>query len=126
MILLGTFRCRAAYGDGMITPRSRYWGAVEGLRWPPTGLPQIRSADLRGDRGGPVRSAKRRDGNHRKVFGPVMVVWFVTIAIPGHSRNLLNSAVLSALNPIHAVEFFRTTAGSDSGCWVRHAGGDWR
>jgi KUP system potassium uptake protein len=40
------------------------------------------------------------------VFGPVMLVWFVTIAVLGVRGVLLDPAVLLALDPRHAVTFF--------------------
>ncbi|MFO1461795.1 MAG: potassium transporter Kup [Verrucomicrobiota bacterium] len=107
MILLGLFGAALLYGDGMITPAITVLGAVEGLevathRFAPFVVPisVVIVVALFG-----VQSAGT--GTIGKVFGPVMVVWFVTIAILGIHGISLNSAVLSALNPIHAVEFFR-------------------
>ncbi|MBL9172957.1 MAG: potassium transporter Kup [Verrucomicrobiales bacterium] len=107
MILLGLFGAALLYGDGMITPAITVLGAVEGLevvthRFAPFVVPTsvLIVVALFG-----VQSAGT--GTIGKVFGPVMVVWFVTIAILGVRGISLNPAVLSALNPIHAVEFFR-------------------
>lgn len=107
MILLGLFGAALLYGDGMITPAITVLGAVEGLevvthRFAPFVVPisVLIVVALFG-----VQSAGT--GTIGKVFGPVMVVWFVTIAILGVRGIALNPAVLSALNPIHAVEFFR-------------------
>lgn len=106
MILLGLFGAALLYGDGMITPAITVLGAVEGLevvthRFAPFVVPisVLIVVALFG-----VQSAGT--GTIGKVFGPVMVVWFVTIAILGVRGITLNPAVLSALNPIHAVEFF--------------------
>ena len=41
------------------------------------------------------------------VFGPVMVVWFVCIALLGLRGLAADPSVLAAMNPIHAVRFFR-------------------
>lgn len=107
MILLGLFGAALLYGDGMITPAITVLGAVEGLevvthRFEPFVVPisVLIVVALFG-----VQSAGT--GTIGKVFGPVMVVWFVTIAILGIRGIALNPAVLSALNPIHAVQFFR-------------------
>lgn len=107
MILLGLFGAALLYGDGMITPAITVLGAVEGLevvthRFEPFVVPisVLIVVALFG-----VQSAGT--GTIGKVFGPVMVVWFVTIAILGIRGIALNPAVLSALNPVHAVQFFR-------------------
>jgi KUP system potassium uptake protein len=41
-----------------------------------------------------------------RVFGPVMVIWFVTIAALGVRGILLEPHVLRAVNPVHAASFF--------------------
>jgi KUP system potassium uptake protein len=54
--------------------------------------------------------ALQRHGTDRvgKLFGPVMVVWFITIAVLGGRMILLEPHVLYALNPYHGVRFFQT------------------
>lgn len=106
MILLGLFGAALLYGDGMITPAITVLGAVEGLeivthRFEPVVVPiaVVIVVALFG-----VQSAGT--GTIGKVFGPIMILWFATIGILGFRGMLLNPAVLSALNPIHAVEFF--------------------
>ena len=41
-----------------------------------------------------------------KVFGPIMIVWFVTIAIAGLPPIFSKPIVLSSLSPVPAVTFF--------------------
>jgi len=41
-----------------------------------------------------------------KVFGPVMIVWFSTLAWLGTVAILNNPAILAAVNPLYAVNFF--------------------
>jgi KUP system potassium uptake protein len=43
-----------------------------------------------------------------KIFGPVMVVWFLTIAAAGSGAILQSPRILLALNPWYAWEFFST------------------
>ena len=52
--------------------------------------------------------AIQQHGTHRvgRLFGPVMVVWFVVLAVLGVSWIGRAPAVLGAVNPIHAVRFF--------------------
>lgn len=106
MILLGLFGAALLYGDGMITPAITVLGAVEGLevvthRFAPFVVPLsvMIIIALFG-----VQSAGT--GTIGKVFGPVMVLWFVTIGVLGVRGLALNPAVLSAFNPVHAFEFF--------------------
>lgn len=40
------------------------------------------------------------------IFGPVLVVWFLTIGIMGLVQIIHTPSVLVALNPFHAVRFF--------------------
>jgi KUP system potassium uptake protein len=50
----------------------------------------------------------QRQGTARvgAMFGPVMVLWFITIGAIGFSWIVKNPHVLSAVNPMHAVTFF--------------------
>ena len=80
LILLGIFGAALLYGDGMITPAITVLGAVEGLKvatplFEPYVVP-VTVAILIGV------FAIQKYGTHRvgNLFGPIMVVWFVTIA----------------------------------------------
>src|SRR6184192_2238304 len=44
--------------------------------------------------------------NQTTIFGPVMVVWFATIAVLGLNGILRNPAVVGAVLPTHAIRFF--------------------
>jgi KUP system potassium uptake protein len=95
------------YGDGMITPAISVLSAVEGLggpgAWP--GLAQLVV---------PLTClllfglfAVQRHGTTRvgTLFGPIMVVWFGTLAVLGVWHIARYPAVLAALSPHHAVWF---------------------
>jgi KUP system potassium uptake protein len=45
-------------------------------------------------------------GGIGKVFGPIMLVWFATIALLGLSHISDSSRILEALNPIRVLDFF--------------------
>jgi len=49
-------------------------------------------------------------GTHRvgRLFGPIMVVWFVTIAVLGVIWIVREPSVIGAINPVHAVRYFRS------------------
>ena len=83
LVLLGIFGAALLYGDGMITPAITVLGAVEGLKvatplFDPYVVP-IAVAILIGV------FAIQRHGTHRvgRLFGPIMVLWFVVIAVLG-------------------------------------------
>ena len=94
------------YGDGMITPAISVLSAVEGLGAEATGLKQyvvpITCVLLLGlfviQSGGTAKIGR--------FFGPIMVVWFVTIGALGAYHLTRNLHVFAAVNPIHAYEFF--------------------
>jgi KUP system potassium uptake protein len=112
LLLLGLFGAALLYGDGVITPAISVLSAVEGLRvathrFEPFILP-IAVAILVG-----LFAVQRRGtAGIGAVFGPAMMVWFVVIGGLGLTRMVTQHAdhvsVLSAINPLHAVGFFRT------------------
>ena len=50
---------------------------------------------------------KRGTGSVGAVFGPVMVVWFLCLAVLGLRGIIGEPRVLAAVNPLHAMRFFR-------------------
>ncbi len=107
LLLFGIFGAALLYGDGMITPAITVLGAVEGLKtvtplFEPYIVPMA-VAILVGI------FAIQKQGTHRvgRLFGPVMVVWFIVIALLGVRGILWQPSVLGALNPLHAVAFFQ-------------------
>jgi KUP system potassium uptake protein len=107
LLLLGIFGAALLYGDGMITPAITVLGAVEGLKIAtPLFEPYVVAltvAILIGV------FAIQRHGTHRvgRLFGPVMALWFVVLAVLGIMWTMRQPVVLSAFNPSHAVMFFR-------------------
>jgi KUP system potassium uptake protein len=107
LVLLGIFGAALLYGDGMITPAITVLGAVEGLR---VATPVFDAYVV------PlsvlilvVVFSVQQFGTHRigRAYGPIMVVWFVVLAILGISWIVRQPVVLSAVNPMHAIAFFR-------------------
>jgi KUP system potassium uptake protein len=106
LVGIGLVGAALLYGDGMITPAISILGAVEGLEvatpvFRPFVVP-ISVAIL------VVLFAIQRHGTHRigGLFGPVMVVWFLTIAVLGAVWVARAPQVMGALDPRHAVAFF--------------------
>ncbi|MCC7125140.1 MAG: potassium transporter Kup [Acidobacteria bacterium] len=107
LILLGLVGASLLYGDGMITPAITVLGAVEGMtivtpvfsRYVVPTAVVILIAVFAIQRHGTTSVGR--------LFGPIMVVWFVVLAVLG-VRSLLHAPeVLGAVDPSHAVTFFR-------------------
>jgi KUP system potassium uptake protein len=107
LVLLGLFGAALLYGDGMITPAITVLGAVEGLNVVtplfeayvvPTTVAILVAV-----------FAIQRFGTHRVggLFGPVMLVWFLTLTLLGLRWIVREPVVLSAVDPRHAVTFFQ-------------------
>jgi KUP system potassium uptake protein len=107
---LGIFGAALFYGDAAITPALSVLSAVEGLEvatpaFKPYVVP-ISIAILVGlfvfQRQGTASVAR--------LFGPVMLFWFSTLAALGIWNILKHPAVLVAINPWYAVRFFEINA----------------
>jgi KUP system potassium uptake protein len=91
------------FGDALITPAISVLSAVEGLNvatpvFSPYVLP-IALAILVG-----LFLVQYR-GTHRvgALFGPIMSLWFLTIAVLGTAQILREPSVLEAVNPVYAI-----------------------
>ena len=107
LVLLGVFGAAMLYGEGIITPAISVLSAVEGLQietplFEPYLVP-IAVAIL------VLLFFFQQYGTHRvgRLFAPVMLLWFLTIGVLGVIWIVRAPVVLAALNPIHAVTFFR-------------------
>ena len=106
LIVLGLFGAALLYGDGIITPSITVLGAVEGLSvatpaFSHTVVP-ISLGILH------LLFTVQRVGTGRigTLFGPIMALWFVTIAALGAAAIVRQPEILGALNPWHGVTFF--------------------
>jgi KUP system potassium uptake protein len=108
IITLGLFGAALLYGDGVITPAISVLSAVEGLylltpAFEPYVIPLtifILNAFFLMQRFG--------TGKIGVVFGPILLVWFAVLGSLGLNEIIHSPAILEALNPIHAYEFFHT------------------
>jgi len=105
LVGLGIFGAAMFYGDGMITPAITVLGAVEGLG---VIAPALHPFIV------PIAViilvalfAIQRSGTARlgAVFGPVMVVWFIVLAVLGGLEIARGPHVLAAFDPMYAVRF---------------------
>jgi KUP system potassium uptake protein len=102
---LGLFGAALFFGDSMITPAISVLSAVEGTEAVEPSLDHLVI---------PITAAilvalfaiqSRGTGAVGRMFGPVMLVWFATIAVLGIHGITLHPEVLKALSPEHAVDF---------------------
>ncbi|KWV50851.1 potassium transport protein Kup [Bradyrhizobium macuxiense] len=108
LLVLGVIGASMFIGDSMITPAISVLSAVEGLKLatphlehyvvPLTILILVVLFSVQSSGTARVASA----------FGPVMVVWFATLAVMGLAHISDNPSVLAAINPYYAIQFMLT------------------
>jgi KUP system potassium uptake protein len=105
VVLCGIVSAALFYGDAMITPALSVLSAVEGLKVATPALDTyivpltvvILMALFAVQSTGTAKVAA--------FFGPIMTVWFVSIAIPGIRAIVVDPEILLALNPVLGVRF---------------------
>ncbi|MBK8960303.1 MAG: potassium transporter Kup [Proteobacteria bacterium] len=102
--VLGIFAAALFYGDSMITPAISVLSAVEGMKiiaphFGPAVIPTT-AAILTGL----FWIQKRGTGTVGLWFGPIMCLWFATLALLGARQIISNPAVLYAINPLYAIK----------------------
>ncbi len=102
---IGIFGAAMFYGDGMITPAISVLSAVEGVaiiteQLHPFIVPIAIIIII-------ALFSIQRSGTARvgAFFGPVMSVWFATLAVLGVIHTIDKPGVLAAVNPAHAIAF---------------------
>ncbi|HET7251669.1 MAG TPA: potassium transporter Kup [Gemmatimonadales bacterium] len=106
MIILGIFGAALIYADGALTPAISVLGATEGLEVATPGLARIVVPLTLVILIGLFWFQNHGTARIGAVFGPIMLVWFWTIAVLGVVAIIRQPGVLAAVSPIHAVEFF--------------------
>jgi KUP system potassium uptake protein len=106
IIMLGLFGASLFFGDGVITPAMSVLSAVEGLE---VAAPKLEHWVV------PLTAViifflfafqNHGTGKVGAIFGPIMTLWFVTIAVLGLIQIAHNPEVLKALSPYYGVNFF--------------------
>lgn len=104
--LLGIIGAALLYGDGVITPAISVLSAVEGLTIAsPAFAPWIVPLTC-GIVTGLFAIQSRGTGSVGRLFGPIMVLWFATLAGLGIWHIAEFPAILGAISPYHAWNFF--------------------
>ena len=106
LAVLGLFGAALFYGDGMITPAITVLSAIEGLKvvspvFGPLVIPIALIALI-------LLFAIQRHGTRRvgAWFGPIMILWFITLAVMGLYNVMKTPEVLYAVSPHFAFDFF--------------------
>jgi KUP system potassium uptake protein len=112
---LGVIGAALFYGDAMITPAISVLSAVEGLSLVP-GLenritPALTLTIAMGVLVGVFVIQSRGTGKVGAVFGPITVVWFLTMGALGAMHLMDDPEILFAVNPYYAVNFIVTHPG---------------
>jgi KUP system potassium uptake protein len=104
---MGLLGAALIYGDGVITPAISVLSALEGINvvteaFKPLVMPMA-VAILIG------LFAAQRFGTEKigRAFGPIMLLWFIVIALLGVAAIVRHPAVIAALDPRYAVDFLR-------------------
>ena len=101
--VIGIIGACLVFGDGVITPAISVLSAVEGLE---VSSPQLATYVL------PISAVvivglfamqARGTGSVGRVFGPVMLVWFLVIGVLGLIQVIHHPFVLAALSPTYAI-----------------------
>jgi KUP system potassium uptake protein len=103
--ILGIFAAALFYGDSVITPAISVLSAVEGLQIVAPGLAHWVIPITLTIIAGLFAFQKLGTDSVGKLFGPIMCIWFATIAVIGIHNILDNPSVLMAINPLYAIRF---------------------
>ena len=105
LLVVGLVGAALLYGDGAITPAISVLSAIEGLK---VDAPKLEPAVV------PITIAilvglfvmqKQGTSFIGRIFGPVMLAWFIVLAALGIHGIVKAPSVLAALSPLYAVEF---------------------
>ena len=106
LVVLGVFGTALLFGDGVITPAISVLGAVEGLevvtpKLEPfvVGITMVILFAL-------FMLQRRGTAGVGRMFGPITLLWFLTIGTLGFLEILREPRVLVATNPWYGVRFF--------------------
>jgi KUP system potassium uptake protein len=105
VMILGVIGAALFYGDSLLTPSISILSAVEGIE---VAVPSLSHVVLvLGVLIMVALFAAQRFGTERvgKSFGPIMIVWFTTLAAMGISHIAENPSILAALSPHHGLLF---------------------
>ncbi|MCU0698839.1 MAG: potassium transporter Kup [Myxococcaceae bacterium] len=107
VVLAGLLGASMLFGEGVITPAISVLSAMEGIGVASHALDFLIVPMTLGILTGLFLVQKRGTGGIGRVFGPIMIAWFVTLSVLGVRAILQNPAVLEAVNPLWAWRLFQ-------------------
>src|SRR5262249_39847687 len=105
LLIVGLVGAALLYGDGAITPAISVLSAIEGLKVDAPSLAPIVVPLTLAILIGLFMMQKQGTGFIGRVFGPVMLAWFVVLAALGIHGIVQAPGVLAALSPYYAFDF---------------------
>lgn len=111
LVALGLFGSALLYGDGVITPAISVLSAVEGVNVATRAFEPYILPITVGILVGLFAIQPLGTANVGRLFGPVIAVWFVALAVLGVRCIMLEPAILHALDPLYAIRFFARNGG---------------
>jgi KUP system potassium uptake protein len=105
VFIVGVIGAAMFLGDSVITPAISVLSAVEGLKLASPAFSDYVAPLAVFILIGLFAAQSRGTAKVAALFGPIMVVWFVAIAIAGALHIRDDPHVLLAINPLYAVEF---------------------
>ena len=112
LVLLGVMATALFFGDAIITPAMSVLSAVEGItvveaRMQPLVVPIAIAILL-----GLFLFQSRGTAKVGAIFGPIVLIYFATLAVLGISNIMANPDILWALNPWYAFQFIAAMPGA--------------
>lgn len=110
VLVVGLVGAALLYGDGAITPAISVLSAIEGLKvdapfLAPAIVPLTAMILI-----GVFLVQSKGTGFIGKLFGPIMLLWFIALALLGIRGILMAPDILAAINPFNALYFITHTA----------------
>ena len=105
LLVVGLIGAALLYGDGAITPAISVLSAIEGLKVDAPALTPVVVPLTIVILVGLFLMQKRGTSFIGRIFGPVMLGWFVAIAALGIHGIVREPAVLAAISPLYAFDF---------------------
>ncbi|MGE0420439.1 MAG: potassium transporter Kup [Acetobacteraceae bacterium] len=105
LIVLGATGAALFFGDALITPAISVLSAIEGLKLVTSTLDHMIVPITIVIIVGLFLAQSRGTAAVAAWFGPIVITWFVVMAIGGLVHIAANPSVMWAVNPVHAIEF---------------------
>ena len=105
LMIMGLFGAALLFGDGTITPAISVLSAVEGLTVESSSFNHLVIPITVGILLALFTFQRRGTSKIGALFGPVMLVWFLVLAIMGLNGIIRNPGVFIAFNPLYGLGF---------------------